>query len=160
MNRAPRFCLPFLLALAAGLSLFQLCAAQQNSPRASSLNPRPDIVAIYFPGFHQDDHYDSWFGEGWNEWRLLAEAPTRFPGQRLLRPAWGAFDEADPGWMARQVALAADQGIDVFLFDWYWYSGVKLLHRPLEQGFLCSEIGKPPLSLTTRKPFKSLTAVI
>ena len=25
---------------------------------------------------------------------------------------------------------------DVFVFDWYWYSGVKLLHRALEDGFL------------------------
>jgi len=102
----------------------------------ASTNGRPEVAAIYFPGYHEDDHYDSWFGEGWNEWQLLAEAPARFSGHRFLRPAWGAFDEAKPDWMARQVALAADHGIDVFLFDWYWYSGVRILYRPLEQAFL------------------------
>lgn len=38
--------------------------------------------------------------------------------------------------MERQIALAADHGVTVFIFDWYWYSGVKFLHRPLEEGFL------------------------
>lgn len=97
---------------------------------------RIDVATIYFPGFHRDMHYDAWFGEGWNEWKLLAEAPTRFPGQRLFKPEWGPFDEADPKWMERQIALAADHGINVFIFDWYWYSGVKILYRPLEEGFL------------------------
>lgn len=129
MNRLPR---PVLLRVLVCALL--ACVAWQI---ASGAVPRhTEIVAIYFPGYHQDDHYDSWFGEGWNEWRLLAQAPQRFPGQRILRPAWGDFDEADPGWMAKQVGLAGDNSIDVFLFDWYWYSGVKLLERPLERGFL------------------------
>ncbi len=97
---------------------------------------KPEIAAIYFPGFHCDDHYDSWFGEGWNEWRLVMDAKPRFPGQRLFQPEWGAFDEANPKWMEKQIALAAGHGIGVFVFDWYWYSGVKILHRPLEEGFL------------------------
>lgn len=97
---------------------------------------RIDVAAIYFPGFHHDDHYDAWFGEGWNEWTLLAEAPKRFPNQRLFKPDWGPFDEADPKWMEKQIALASDHGVSVFIFDWYWYSGVRFLYRPLEEGFL------------------------
>lgn len=96
----------------------------------------PEIGAIYFPGFHQDDHYDAWFGEGWNEWSLLATAPPRFAGHQVLRPNKGRFDEADPAVMAEQIDLAADHGIDAFIFDWYWYSGVRILQRPLEEGFL------------------------
>jgi len=121
-----------LLILVAGLSVAMTQPAEAQPAR----NARPEIVAIYFPGYHQDDHYDSWFGEGWNEWKLLAQAPARFPNQRLFRPAWGDFDEADPVWMARQISLAADHGVDVFLFDWYWSSGVKILERPLEHAFL------------------------
>ena len=102
----------------------------------SSPPPRPPVAAIYFPGYHQDPHYDAWFGEGWNEWKLLLEATPRFPQQHFLRPLWGPFDEADPHWMARQIDLAAAHHIDVFLFDWYWYSSVRILYRPLEEGFL------------------------
>ena len=103
--------------------------AAQSKPAAQL-----DVAAIYFPGYHRDMHYDAWFGEGWNEWKLLAEAPTRFPGQHLFKPEWGAFDEADPKMMERQVALAAEHGVNVFIFDWYWYSGVKILYQPLEEG--------------------------
>ena len=51
-------------------------------------------------------------------------------------PSWGCFDESDPRWAAREIDLAADHGIDVFLFDWYWYSGVRLMEEALENGFL------------------------
>ncbi|MBI4658544.1 MAG: glycoside hydrolase family 99-like domain-containing protein [Verrucomicrobia bacterium] len=96
----------------------------------------PEIAAIYFPGFHRDRHMDQWLGEGFTEWKLLLDAKPRFPGHRLFRPEWGPFDEADPVWMERQIDLAAAHGIRVFVFDWYWYDGVKILYRPLEEGFL------------------------
>jgi hypothetical protein len=126
-----------LLALLAPLSHFASDnAAERAAVPATPAIKRPPVAAIYFPGYHQDPHYDSWFGEGWNEWQLLEQAPQRFPGQRFFRSEWGHFDEASPVWMERQIDLAADHGIDVFIFDWYWYSGVKILYRPLEEGFL------------------------
>ncbi len=108
----------------------------QQPPAPAAADGRIDVAAIYFPGYHRDVHYDAWFGEGWNEWKLLMEASPRFHGQHFFKPRWGPFDEADPKWMERQIALAADHGITIFIFDWYWYSGVKILHRPLEEGFL------------------------
>lgn len=98
-------------------------------------NTKIETAAIYFPGFHRDMHYDSWFGEGWNEWELVEKSPDRFAGHRQLRSAWGPFDEADPKWMEKQIDLAVGHGVGVFIFDWYWYSGVKILHRPVEEGF-------------------------
>lgn len=38
--------------------------------------------------------------------------------------------------MDRKIACAADHGIDVFLFDWYYYEDGPFLERALEQGFL------------------------
>ncbi|MFA5192429.1 MAG: glycoside hydrolase family 99-like domain-containing protein [Verrucomicrobiia bacterium] len=131
-----------ILAIHLLASTIALAAALPSAGAADSksasvvLRSSPEIAAIYFPGFHRDDHYDSWFGEGWNEWKLVLDAKPRFPGQRFFLPEWGPFDEADPKWMEKQITLAADHGIGVFLFDWYWYSGVKILHRPLEEGFL------------------------
>jgi hypothetical protein len=132
---------PYFCGSAPQIIVLCLCAAAIiafpcGACAAASGSQKPEVAAIYFPGFHQDDHYDSWFGEGWNEWQLLAKAPPRFPGHRFLKPRWGHFDEADPRWMARQITLACDYGVNVFVFDWYWYSGVKILHRPLEEGFL------------------------
>lgn len=94
-----------------------------------------DVAAIYFPSWHEDDHYSAWYGEGWNEWQLIRDNPERFPGQNRVKPAddWGYYDEADPQVMARQIDLAVEHGVNVFIFDWYWYSGVQILHRPVEE---------------------------
>ena len=103
----------------------------------SKATRRPDVVAIYCPLWHGYDHANSWKGEGWCEWELVKSAIPRFPGHRQpLKPCWGCFDESDPQWAAREIALAADHGIDVFLFDWYWYSGVRIMEEALERGFL------------------------
>lgn len=100
---------------------------------------RPEVVAIYCPLWHNYDHASSWKGEGWCEWELVKSAIPRFEGHHQpLQPEWGFFDESDPSWSSREIQLAADHGIDVFLFDWYWYSGVQIMEEALEQGFLRS----------------------
>jgi hypothetical protein len=101
---------------------------------------RSEIVAVYYPHWHNYDHGSSWKGEGWTEWEGLKAAVPRFPGHHQpLKPSWGCFDESDPKWSAREIDLAADHGIDVFLFDWYWYSGVTTMEEALEHGFLKAE---------------------
>lgn len=96
-----------------------------------------EVVAVYFPSYHRDELYDRWYGEGWNEWKLMEQARPLFEGHEQPKLcAWGSFDEADPLWMEKQIDLAADHGITTFLMDWYWYSGQKFLHRALEEGFL------------------------
>jgi len=107
-------------------------------PNLSKTN-RPAVVAIYCPLWHNYDHASSWKGEGWCEWELLKTARPRFKGHyQPIRPAWGYFDESDPKWSTREIDLAADHGIDVFLFDWYWYNGVRIMEEALERGFLQS----------------------
>jgi len=99
--------------------------------------PKPEVVAIYCPLWHGYDHMSAWRSEGWCEWELLKAAKPRFPGHyQPLQPTWGCFDESDPSWSEREIDLAADNGIDVFLVDWYWYSGVKIMEEALERGLL------------------------
>lgn len=108
-----------------------LRAAGQDAPR------RPEVVAVYYPHWHNYDHGTAWKGEGWTEWEEMKEAVPRFPGHKQpLEPVMGYFDESDPAQVKREIDLAADHGIDVFLYDWYWYSGVRTMQEALEQGFL------------------------
>ena len=98
---------------------------------------RPEVLAVYYPHWHSYDHGSAWKGEGWTEWEGMKAAVPRFPGHRHpLKPVWGPFDESDPAWVEREIDLAADHGIDVFMYDWYWYSGVRNMEEALEQGFL------------------------
>lgn len=98
---------------------------------------RPEIAAYYFPQYHPDGRNDAWHGKGWTEWELMKQARPRFRGHRQpIIPAWGYFDESDPNWAAREIALAADHGITCFLYDWYWYEDGPFLQDGLEKGFL------------------------
>jgi hypothetical protein len=96
-----------------------------------------EVASIYYPGFHPTPFMEAWHGFGWSEWDIAARARPRFPGHRQpLLPAWGAFDESDPSWSAREVEAAAGHGIDAWIFDWYWYAGVEIWNEALDRGFL------------------------
>ena len=98
---------------------------------------KKDVFAIYFPSWHPDRHYEQWYGKGFCEWDLIKTTRPLFPGHRQpLEPVWGYFDESDPVWMAKQIDLAADNGITGFMFDWYWYEGDQFLEKPLNEAFL------------------------
>jgi hypothetical protein len=95
------------------------------------------IAVYYFPNYHLDARNAQVHGPGWSEWELVKRAEPRFPGHRQPKvPLWGYTDEADPAVMAQKIAAAADHGVDVFLFDWYWYNDGPFLQRGLEEGFL------------------------
>jgi hypothetical protein len=123
---------PLPLALLLGVAAL-LSALPARAKTQTNTGKALDVAAIYFPSWHTDDHYSAWFGENWNEWTLLKNNKEWYPGHRTNQPAWGYFDEADPRWMERQIDVAADNGISVFIFDWYWYNGVQILNRPVEE---------------------------
>ena len=124
-----------LVGLAASMPI--VAAATVAHTAQDSPKRRPTVMCVYYPHWHSYDHGSAWKGEGWTEWEGVKAAIPRFPGHHQpLKPTWGYFDESDPKWSAREIDLAADHGIDVFLFDWYWYSGVKNMEEALEQGFL------------------------
>ncbi|MDD3927754.1 MAG: glycoside hydrolase family 99-like domain-containing protein, partial [bacterium] len=96
-----------------------------------------EVAAVYFPSWHANDHYQAWYGPRFTEWELLKSAVPLYSGHHQPKiPLWGYFDESDPDWSAREIDLAADHGVTAFLFDWYWYSGVRIMEEALEKGFL------------------------
>lgn len=101
-------------------------------------NSRELTVATYvFPHFNRSQLNDTIYGNGWTEHRLREAAQPWFDGHRQPRqPLLGELDESAPSVMERYVELAADHGIDVFIFDWYWYGKGPALHESLESGFL------------------------
>lgn len=95
------------------------------------------VCCYYFPNYHVDPRNEAAHGRGWTEWELVKCARARFPGHQQPKiPMWGYTDESDPAQMARKIAAAADHGIDVFIFDWYYYDDGPFLQGGLERGFL------------------------
>lgn len=114
--------------------------AVSNAQTSSTAQERKDyqVAVYYFPNYHPDSINSRWHGKGWTEWEVVKAAKPRFKGHEQPKvPAWGYFNEADPKWAAKEIDLAADNGIDCFIYDWYWYSNTgQYLQEGLEKGFL------------------------
>ena len=109
-----------------------------SSPKKTEDPDRITVACYYFPNYHTHDRRnDSLKGDGWAEWELVKKARPCFDGQQQPKvPAWGYTDEKDPAEMARKIDAAADNGVDVFIFDWYYYDDGPFLNRALDEGFL------------------------
>ena len=91
------------------------------------------VAAYYFP---------NWGPVATSEWGSLQRAKPMFDGHKQPKvPAWGYRNENRPEVMQQKIDAAADHGLDVFIFDWYFYDeaqmpGNKYLSSALEEGFL------------------------
>lgn len=105
---------------------------------ATAQKPEGLTVACYtFPNFHRSALNDRIYGPGWTEYVLMRGARPWFPGHHQPRqPLLGQLDEREPSTWERYVDLAADHGVDVFIWDYYWYDGRPELHEALDEGFL------------------------
>ncbi|MGN6298135.1 MAG: glycosyltransferase WbsX family protein [Ginsengibacter sp.] len=105
-----------------------------------SLLQKPDnlVVACYtFPNYHPSAIHNKLYGPGWTEYNLLRPARPWFEGHQQPRgPLLGELDESKPGTWEKYNTIARQHGIDVLIWDWYWYDGKPALHEALENGFL------------------------
>lgn len=107
-----------------------------DKPRATT-NASIVVAVYYYPGFHPDPRWDKNKYPGFTEWDEIKAARPRFPGHIQPRPpVWGYQNEAKPEVMAQKIAAAADHGVNVFIFDWYYYNDGPYLDDALDKGFL------------------------
>lgn len=98
----------------------------------------PMIAAYYFPNYHTDPYNETYYGSGWNEWKLMKEAKARFENHEQPKiPLWGYQDESDPVVMEQKIDAAVEHGLDCFIFDAYYYdNNITFLNGCLDRGFL------------------------
>ncbi len=102
-----------------------------------------DVAVYYFPQWHVDSANARTHGRPWTEWESLQAAKPRFPGHEQPKiPLWGYEDEADPRVMSKKIQVASTHGINVFLFDWYYFNEGPFLQRPLDDAFLKVDSGR------------------
>ena len=97
-----------------------------------------DIAAYVWPAYTGDEPRTRIFWpEGIGEWQSVKNSVSKFPGHNWpRRPLWGYVNEADPYVMEMEIAAAADHGVNVFIYDWYWYDHRPFLENCLNDGFL------------------------
>ena len=97
-----------------------------------------DVAAYVWPSYTGDEPRSRMFWpEGYGEWQTVKSASSKFPGHTWPRqPLWGYCNEADPRVMEMQIDAAADHGVNVFIYDWYWYDNRPFLEQCLNNGYL------------------------
>jgi hypothetical protein len=97
-----------------------------------------DVAAYIWPSYTGDEIRSRIFWqEGYGEWQTVKNAGSKFPGHNWPRkPLWGYTNEADPYVMEMQINAAADHGVNVFIYDWYWYDDRPFLENCLNDGYL------------------------
>ena len=101
----------------------------------------PKIFAYYLPQFHTIPVNDANFGKGFTEWTNVARSTPLFYGHVQPRIPYdlGFYNLDDARVIKRQAELAKQFGIYGFCFYYYWFSGEKVLEKPLKS-FLDSDI--------------------
>ncbi len=97
-----------------------------------------DIAAYIWPSYTGKEPRTLQFWEqGIGEWQSVLSATNKVEGQQFPRkPLWGTVDEADPKVMEFQIKEALRHGVNVFIYDWYWYDRRPFLEQCLNEGFL------------------------
>ena len=97
-----------------------------------------DVAAYVCPSYSGADPRSLIFWpEGLGEWQTVRDAKPKFPGHvEPRKPLWGFVDEANPDVMEMQINTAVRHGVNVFIYDWYWYDNRPFWENCLNDGFL------------------------
>ncbi len=104
-----------------------------------------DVAAFLYPAYVSDDpRLRPFWPMGIGEWETVMTMQQRNPGHYWDRkPLWGYINEADPAVMSMEIEQAARHGVNVFIFDWYWFDGRPFMETTLNNGFLKADnVGK------------------
>lgn len=125
------------LTILSGVLLMSISCSQPQQKTETAKNDY--LVAAYiWPSCHDDSlgRAKLW-AEGTGEWEVIKKGNPRYEGHYQPRqPLWGYELDNDPEVVEKWIDVATDHGINVFVYDWYWYEGGPYLESALNDGFL------------------------
>ncbi|MCF8224826.1 MAG: glycoside hydrolase family 99-like domain-containing protein [Bacteroidales bacterium] len=111
------------------------CSSTRNN---ETLDDQYHVAAYIWPSCHDGERNRKvLWPEGVGEWEIIRKGTPRFEGHYQPKiPLWGYEMDNDPLVMERWIEKATEHGINVFIFDWYWFDGAPFLESSLNDGFL------------------------
>ena len=130
------FSLLFIVSGLFSTSIMLYAQGKKNTVVAQSTK-HYDVAAYVWPSYHPDERAKIFWPLGIGEWETVMKNKSKFEGHEQPRyPLWGYINEADPYVAEMEINAAADHGVNVFIFDWYWYDGMPFLEGHLNDGYL------------------------
>ena len=122
-------------------SLFSFSCAEQQNEKTEKQNSDYFVAAYVWPSCHHDTRFgDMLWPDGIGEWEVINKGNPRFEGHYQPRlPLWGCEMDNDPKVVEKWIDTAVDHGVNIFVYDWYWYDGGPFLESALNDGFLKAE---------------------
>ena len=122
------------------LAILSGCSSAVQSPQEEVKTVKNDyyVAAYIWPSCHDDPlGREKLWSEGTGEWEVIKKGDPRFAGHYQPRqPLWGYELDNDPKVVEKWIDVAVDHGVNVFVYDWYWYEGGPYLEGALNDGFL------------------------
>ena len=105
----------------------------------------PKLITFYLPQYYENETNNKNFGKGFMEWYNVTKCIPQFTGhyQPHLPIDVGFYNLTHDDIMYRQIELAKKYGIYGFCFYYYWFSGDRLLEKPLENFLNNQELNIP-----------------
>ena len=110
----------------------------ENNIDFSNYSTNIKTIALYLPQFHFIEENNKWWGKNFTEWTNVKKAIPFYKGHHQPRKPGdekgylGYYYLTNADIIKKQVKLAKSHGIYGFGIYYYWFSGKKLLEKPLD----------------------------
>lgn len=125
-------------SLISGLVTLVIITSCNPATKDVAAEPEYDIAAYVWPSCHNGERNSKvLWPEGIGEWEIIQKGTPRFEGHYQPKvPLWGYEMDNEPKVVERWIDVALEHGVNVFIYDWYWYDGAPFLESALNDGFL------------------------
>jgi len=124
---------------------FEVLSGNHKNKKINTIaKDKSKIICFYLPQFHYVKENSEWWGEGFTEWTNTAKGKPNFEGhyQPHIPKHLGFYDLSNIETTRKQCEMAKSYGIYGFCYYYYWFSGRKILEKPLDN-FISSNIDFP-----------------
>ena len=120
------------------LAVILLSVSCKKEEKKDDANDDIYVAAYVWPSCHYEERNAEFlWPEGMGEWEVIRKGTPRFAGHYQPKvPLWGYEMDDDPQVMEKWIDAATEHGVNVFIFDWYWFDGGPFLESSINNGFL------------------------